>query len=364
MKTAIRWQSSPVRDKSSQLEGLVSQVHIDTIIVPTVRLSENLGYAITLAAESSTLLLVLCSGKASVSEVINRAFTTSARVVAISVPKHFHHHLLTFNTDTFPEAMYGRTSNDLSMKRNLGLILGRLVGWERIFFLDDDTRGLTKQQLEQVASSLSDNAVAGFSVTSFPDNSVVRHAERLSGKDPGVSLSGGALGINSLKVKSFFPNIYNEDWFFLYGSDRSIFGEVVQLPYDPFSDPLRAASEEFGDVVAEGIMQLLASGIDIGRASLADWERLLALRKILIGDIRARLIKQGSKKLAALCALQEAEKRLDAIRAKTCFDYVTLWRNDWELWEHRLVNLRSEAFLDQALQLLGLEYLTTRNCGL
>ena len=34
----------------------------------------------------------------------------------------------------------GARNSDLSIKRNTGLLLARMLGWDRIFFLDDDIR--------------------------------------------------------------------------------------------------------------------------------------------------------------------------------------------------------------------------------
>ena len=52
-------------------------------------------------------------------------------------------------------------------------------------------------------------------VPQHPDNSVVCHARRLAGRFQDVFVSGAVLGVhcNSLPL-SFFPDIYNEDWFF------------------------------------------------------------------------------------------------------------------------------------------------------
>lgn len=62
---------------------------------------------------------------------------------------------------------------------------------------------------------------------------------------------GGALAVRVERSTSFFPEIYNDGWFFLLDGDKgiqpvAISGRVVQYPYDPFRSPDRARAEEFG----------------------------------------------------------------------------------------------------------------------
>ena len=58
----------------------------------------------------------------------------------------------------------------------------------------------------------------------------------------------------------FFPEQYNEDWFFFSRltarRDLAHVGYATQAPYDPFADPVRAQQEEFGDLLAEGLYAL------------------------------------------------------------------------------------------------------------
>ena len=137
--------------------------------------------------------------------------------------------------------------------------MARIAGWNTLLFLDDDITSLTG--IDRVTRLTKTEGVAGFSVSRFPDNSVVRHAERLCGKEPGVKWSGGALMVDVAAITSFFPRIYNEDWFFVLGTGQRAFhltssGVAEQKAYDPFNNPPRAGSEEFGDLLAEGAFQL------------------------------------------------------------------------------------------------------------
>jgi hypothetical protein len=68
----------------------------------------------------------------------------------------------------------------------------------------------------RLAEQLDRYQVAGMIVRNFPDNSVVCHARRDAGLPQDVFWTGAVLGVhcNNLPL-SFFPDIYNEDWFFL-----------------------------------------------------------------------------------------------------------------------------------------------------
>jgi hypothetical protein len=73
----------------------------------------------------------------------------------------------------------------------------------------------------------------------------------------GHFVTGGALGVRCTDRFEFFPDIYNEDWFFLVPHATvggvALIGEARQRAFDPFADPHRATFEEFGDLPAEGL---------------------------------------------------------------------------------------------------------------
>ena len=111
-----------------------SSAQTDAIIVPTSRSSHYADWAIDLACQTGCYLIVMCSGKASAWEIANRTNTTGIRGMAIDIPLEYKHKLLTFKTNLFPEALYGRQTNDLYIKRNLGLLIAHLAGWKKSFF--------------------------------------------------------------------------------------------------------------------------------------------------------------------------------------------------------------------------------------
>ena len=138
----------------------------------------------------------------------------------INLPDDYQHELLDFRAlasikDDLPRACSYHVT-DLSTKRNLGLILARMLGWQRIFFLDDDIRDINSGRLHSTVSMLGSFRTAGMRVTDFPDNSVVCHAHRMTGGTQDVFVTGAALAVDCQQNSGFFPDIYNEDWLFFY----------------------------------------------------------------------------------------------------------------------------------------------------
>ncbi len=61
---------------------------------------------------------------------------------------------------------------------------------------------------------------------------------------------------------------------------------MIQHPYDPYRTPDRARSEEFGDVLAEGIFWLLDEGKTLDHAAdPRHWELFLARRRRFIDHV-------------------------------------------------------------------------------
>ena len=91
---------------------------------------------------------------------------------------------------------------------------------------------------------------------------MVCHARRDARLPQDVFLTGAVLGVhcNNLPL-SFFPDIYNEDWFFFAreaaSRDLRQVGQATQIEYNPYASPDRARQEEFGDLLAEGLYALI-----------------------------------------------------------------------------------------------------------
>jgi hypothetical protein len=285
--------------------------------------------------------------------------------VVIDVPPGYGHELLSFSSSgltrgELPEVCEN-PNGDLSVKRNLGLLLARMLGWERIFFMDDDIRDVASADLYSTVAMLGHYRSAGMRVTDFPDNSVVCHAHRETGGSQDIFVSGSVLAVSSFEVTGFFPEVYNEDWLFFYDDARSSrlgwSGQnATQLHYDPFDQPRRAERQEFGDVLAEGLYALLHRGAGPSAATRDYWDHFLDARSRFLQavidrtdqarpDIQDRLL--GVVQTAMMCLMQ--------IRPEMCERYIKAWRRDLYTWNENVKSLPRIYSAGQAVRELGLE---------
>ncbi len=191
--------------------------------------------------------------------------------------------------------------------------------------------------------------------TDFPDNSVFCHARRLARLHQEVFVTGAVLGVNCSDLPlPFFPDIYNEDWFFFADAvaHRRLtnVGEARQAPVRPLRRPRRARSEEFGDLLAEGLYLLLE---DIHRtarlrrpgdffteiAKLASekyWSTFIDVRRQDLAETRSRLREFiprdncSDSVLTAITSLDAADALYGshAITAPRCENFLHAWVRD------------------------------------
>jgi hypothetical protein len=349
--------------------------HLDAIIVPASRPASFLQPAIALAAYLGAFLVVLCSKQTKIEQVARRvARTPGARSLVLQIPSDWSHPRFPTRTsdNRFQQANANRES-DLSAKRNLGLLLARLHGWNKIAFVDDDVTLSQTDNIARLAGQLDKYQVAGMVVRRHPDNSVVCHARRLAGLSQDVFITGAVLGVhcNSLPL-SYFPDIYNEDWFFFAeeAAARRLprVGNARQAEYDPFASPERARREEFGDLLAEGLYALIGTerpsvsfDEQLRSATEGYWSRFLeARREVLAGTmtlLSAFLDKDPDnyQVTSALASLAAAESQLDrAITAELCVDFLETWQadlNDWQRFSNGVNNVGSSRGAMDFLQL-------------
>jgi hypothetical protein len=342
---------------------------LDAIVVPASRQAQNLDYAITLARAIGCQLVILCSHATRPAEVhdLLAARSFSAATV-IGIPSLYNHEFFEFETTDWIRkklpAVCAVRDSDLSVKRNVGLVLARMLGWQRIFFMDDDIRDIDAAALRSTVSLLAGNKhyySAGMSTVEFPDNSVVCHARRAIGEFQGVFVSGSALAVDCTVSFDFFPDIYNEDWLFFYRD--TLEGRLgysghfaTQLKYNPFADPQRAAGQEFGDVIAEGLYALLEESLGAEHATAERWDQFLADRKRILEEILDRSGAAPPEMHADMrLAVQTALKCVEEIQPDMCVEYVQRWRRDLSQWETTLKWLpQSGLSITEALLKLGL----------
>ena len=204
-------------------------------------------------------------------------------------------------------------------------------------FLDDDIEVSDHAGLLSAAALLGRFDVVGMHNVGYPDNSVVCHALREVGGEQGTFIGGGGMLVAPHRSFSFFPKIYNEDWFYLLGPHRlstvGRSGSMVQQPYDPFATPARAINEEFGDCLAEGLFWVLDNGGRIGNADLAHWQVFLKRRRALIDRITAMAMGRPiGRRGPMLASLDAARRRLALITPELCVDFIQAWQRDRREW--------------------------------
>ncbi len=263
-------------------------------------------------------------------------------------------------------------TNDVGWKRNLGLMLAARFGWEFALFLDDDIAPaehgptLTPEYLAhalQVLKGDGDLQAVGWPLVGFDDNSVVGHARPLVGLPQDIFISSGALLLRVGEHTAFFPeNVYNEDWLLLiqtlagagdYQRALARGGPVRQKPYDAFCR-VRARSEEVGELLGEGLMNLVEDhgpgfpGLMSGRY----WKRVMAGRRSLLRRIireragQMQVWPEGtpdqSEDPVVVC-MNTALWTHQQVSPRKLADYAGRWWADRERWQSVLVSLTSEA---------------------
>lgn len=343
-----------------------TRLDLDAIIVPASRPAAHLDHAVTLARAAGCWLLILCSRRCRRSEVRKFLFARSYRkAIVIDLPAGYSPELLHFPAlgalkGDLPAAC-GYVTTDLSMKRNVGLVLARMLGWRRIFFLDDDIRDITHPDLQATVNMLGSFSAAGLWVTDFPDNSVVCHANRKTDGDQDVFVSGAALAVDCHADIGFFPDIYNEDWLFFFDDASS--GRLAnsglkatQLCYYPFDRAHRAAWQEFGDVLAEGLYALLHRGQGWEQATREYWTLFLEARRNFLEAIITRLANAPSGMRADMrVSVQSAVKTTLAIKPDVCERYVQHWREDLADWKQRVARIPEMPSIEAALEQMQLK---------
>lgn len=335
---------------------------IDAIVVPTARPAEYLRAVAELARQMGCLLVVLCSVRAvgrAVAELV--AGHAGLQTAVVDLPRDYEHRLLRFSTSRHELGGF-KYHVDLSTKRNLGLLLANLLGWRQLLFIDDDMRELDVCRFARASLLLERYRAVGFRVREYPDNSVVCHAHRLAGGAQDTFIGGSPLLVDVAAARSFFPAVYNEDWFFLFDSLKAravtAAGKATQLEYDPFGSPARATAEEFGDVVGEGLFRLLHAGADVNESSPSLWRDLLRLRSAFIDEICDGLLTtehdRGLIAQPALKALAAARGRLEDISPGACHSFVERWQKDRAKWSERMLRLPRFTSVRKALRHLDL----------
>jgi hypothetical protein len=338
-----------------------AQARFEAIIVPTYRPVRRLRSCIDLARRTETPLIVVCSRAVHQDEVIKRAARANVEAFAFDLPpdNRLGTDFATSDDEELSAASPG-WNRDLSMKRNLGLILARLLGWDKLMFLDDDILNVSEDDVRALAAALEDHRVSALIPKKFPDNSVVCHAHRLGGGDQDVFASASGIGVRCDRELAFFPNVYNEDWFFF--ADEAArhkiakVGESHQRRYNPY-DRGRAAREEFGDLLAEGLYRRLDNGQGIWDVDADYWREFIKLREEFHEGVTIGLghTRHWYKAFRARSSVRAAQDQLANITPELCQKFVRLWRDDRDRWRSHLAGLPPCDSIAAAFQYLKIE---------
>jgi hypothetical protein len=320
---------------------------VDAIIVPTIRRPAYLAEAAGLANALNCTLVTLHSGKWTTAVTVAQRLPADVDLIAIDVPQPTQLRLPGWETSRLLAGTVFARRTDLSAKRNLALMLSHMLGWSRILFLDDDITRLNPGDVRKASGLLNTYNAVGLQIGGFPDHSVVCHAYRDAGGVQQSFIGGGALAVDVRRSNSFFPDIYNEDWFFLLDGDKwlqptAVTGQVLQYPYDPFRSPERARAEELGDVLAEGIYWLLDQRRSITDADQDHWARFLIKRAHFIKGVLEMVEEdtlEPNEKACRIAALKGSLGRLALITPNLCETYLRAWTADRQRWQRHVERL-------------------------
>ena len=314
------------------------RARIDAVVVPSARPVRSLRRSMKLAQKLKCGLLAMCSKAVTAREAARLGTKMRVPVVAMDVVGDAYG-LPAFLTSCLVEEHTEFTRpSDTSLKRNLALYLSRLAGWRRVLFLDDDIYDVPPVCARAAAGLLRRYDVVGLNNEGYPDNSVVCHLHRKLGGDQSQFIGVGGMAISPLANRSFFPNIYNQDWFFVLGTGVplriAVTGKMKQKRYDPFADADRARREEFGDCLAEGLFWLLDNGLPIQSADEAHWEDFLGRRAHLIGYLSAEAKRKAGTREGKRVreSMHKSWMTWRKITPRLCADYVRWWQSDIDVW--------------------------------
>ncbi|BCJ54082.1 hypothetical protein Asp14428_55570 [Actinoplanes sp. NBRC 14428] len=325
--------------------GEVPSGDVAAIVVPTIRNPVTMRDALRLGRSLERPVIALSSGKWSSADIVRKeAEALAAEVVAVDVTPAVR--LPRFRSDAALPRF--RRRNDVSVKRNLGLAVAVMAGWQRLIFIDDDITHLRPEAVKAAGGLLAQHHVAALENIGYPDNSVVCHARRLVGLPQDTFVGGGAMAVRASLDVPFFPSIYNEDWFFLAGGTAvervALCGTVTQREYDPFMLPERARSEEFGDCLAEGLFALRDDERAARAVDVEHWRAVLRARVEMIDEILGRLPGSpvtGDLRVRVEQALKAARGRCLIIKPDDCVEYFAAWHADLVTWREFLAGLPS-----------------------
>jgi hypothetical protein len=345
----------------------ITEPLVDAIVVPTIRTADHLRSAVQFAADARCHLIMVYTDTPPTGLSAVLGGLRPDRVTVLTVRSGTQDRLLDPGAP-LPRRPISPAALDISRKRNLGLLIGRVCGWTRMLFLDDDIRKLSVAKLSSAAALLDDYPVVGLQVKKYPDASVVGHARRLAGRRQEPFVSGGSLLVNPQRINGYFAPVYHEDWLCIIDHLRkgevAIGGSVGQLRYLPFTTPERAKFEEFGDILLSGLLWLVHARSAKNAAErnhiMTDseywreatdsrfWKQVLEQRAGLLQDLTERVTVMTLDNLAPLPSLAAAQQRLDELTPADFVSFTQKWLISLSTRRGRLSVLSQVDVVDKA----------------
>lgn len=179
----------------------------------------------------------------------------------------------------------------LGYARNYAIILAKIFGFKRVLFMDDDIIVGDANLILRMFGMLNNADFVGAEIKGMPDFSVVDFVMQEIGIEPYRFMSGGFLAFNLDSVYEYFLNYYNEDWIWLFLHEPKArvvkYGEVHQLPYDPFENAVeRALQQEFGEILVKGVMEAEIKNDFTLLKNNISWRKILKKRKDNLREIK------------------------------------------------------------------------------
>ncbi|MGI5180617.1 hypothetical protein ACQEVZ_30315 [Dactylosporangium sp. CA-152071] len=344
---------------------------IDAVIVPRRDPATPVDNAIRTASAAGAPLVVLDSpdGVAAppADSVAFRAALDSGSAARLTLPEEWDP-TAALSTSNHESADRHR---DTPAKRNAGMLLARAAGWRHVLFMDDDIDPLGSDHLDATRQALAGRGsgtasqIAAWAFVDAHDRSVVGHACATAGM-PTISLIGaGAMAIDCRSAVSFFPALYNEDLLFamtsatLGGAGVTPVGTTLHQRArraDTFASPSLAARQEFGELLATGLMEAELDSERLHIQTKIDfWRHVVCDRMTLLVQLAVRL-QAGRHAAAARCVAEAAACHAPELPAQLA-GYTTQLIRDHETWQ---------TMLERPVQALGkhaepwLEKLETR----
>jgi SAM-dependent methyltransferase len=258
--------------------------------------------------------------------------------------------------------------NDVGRKRNLALLLAAGLRWRNALLLDDDMfavvdgdgephdphpRTLDQDSLRSAVRAVREGGhlAVGWAARGFDDNSVLCRIAAQMGDPQEQFIGGGALLVPVDSRTPFFPSIYNEDWLFLLALRRHRVADHVELldggdvHQDEYPAYLasRAAAEELGDVLGEGLASLLHEDGGDEAGSDSFWRKALEKRREFQAELYERveasdhdLRTEMLKALDMMASVQRQLREGEDFWVSQFLTYSKVWRKDLRDWGRRL----------------------------